>query len=168
MSTYRWCGWCCCCRPQECICCRCCLCSNCCRCPPPCLPCVCPMPQMPQMPCMGPPPPPTRIIREQVLVPYPVPVPMCPTPTCPPPCIPQCSPPCGGGDCCTPRTMPRECCYEPDPLIEIYHPCPPAFPKRCKFTKQNFPAGTVNRAGISGARSGTKDFRGWPNSRRSN
>lgn len=131
MSRLKWCSWCCCCCPSNLICGRCHLCRDCCRCPPPCLPCINPMPQLPCMPCMGPPPPPTRIVKEHILVPFPVPVPMCsPMPS---PCSPWCQPSCfpcmpsmncgmfcgGAGDCCPQICVPSVATCSSPP------PCPP-------------------------------------------
>jgi len=82
--NYQWCAWCC--NLKFPLCCQCTLCSECCKCPPPMLPCYSPPQPLPQMPCMGPPPPPIRIIREKVLVPVPYPV-CCPKPN---PNLPQC------------------------------------------------------------------------------
>lgn len=132
MSGLKWCSWCCNCRPRQCFCCKCCLCKNCCRCPPPILPGICPMPELPCMPTLEPPPPPIRVVKEHVILPVAVPVP------CIPKCVPTCVPTCGGGDTsCRPYCFwPPACCYEPDPEVQIYHPCPPAFPKRSKFTDE--------------------------------
>lgn len=133
MSGLKWCSWCCKCRQRDNFCCTCCLCKCCCRCPPPVLPGLCPIPDLPCMPSMGPPPPPIRVVREQVILPVPFPVYT--------PCMPKrnnsCFPFSGGtGSCCSPCSLPSACCYEPDPECLLYYPCPPAFPKRSKFTDQ--------------------------------
>jgi hypothetical protein len=105
MNGLQWCGWCCCLRYP--LCCDCRLCMECCRCPPAALSCFCPPDPMPQMPCLGPPPPPIRIIREHVLVPFPYPV--CPKPRS---CLPRCWQESQGSYEC------ENSCLEPSPIPE--------------------------------------------------
>ncbi len=129
-GQFRWCGWCC--NLRSALCCQCNLCMSCCRCPPPPFPTLCPPPCFPPLPSLGPCPPPTRIIHEQVLCPVPFPV------YRGVPCyMPSCCSPCDYNGCCQPSTCATDLSTTCNPFP--YDKKRPRWPcsKRYKYLKCN-------------------------------